>query len=311
MSYLFGPVMSRRLGVSLGVDLVPFKTCTLDCIYCECGITTNKRIKREPFVTADVIMKELVPFLKRVENLDYITFSGSGEPTLNSHIGKLIQEIKKISDVSIAVLTNGTLLFQKEVRDELLGADLVLPSLDAVSKESFLKIDRPYKNLDIDNIIKGLIQFRKEFKGMLWLEVLLVKGVNDKDEEIDKMIDIVKQINPDKLQINTIDRPPAESFALPLEEDKLQIIYEKFYNNKIPVEIIAPVKDIKKVTIKENDHVESDIINLIKRRPETLNMIASSLGINIPYTNKLLRILEQDKKIYRTCVNSQTYYKVV
>ncbi len=162
LKYIFGPVISRRLGISLGLDIVPYKTCTFDCIYCESGTTTEKTIGRKPYIDSKEILNELGDYLKESPNLDYITITGSGEPTLNSEIGLLINEIKKISKVPVAVLTNSSLLYLPEVRKELLSADLVIPSLDAAGQGSFLKISRPPQELDLKKIIEGLILFGKE-----------------------------------------------------------------------------------------------------------------------------------------------------
>ncbi|MBW1824631.1 MAG: radical SAM protein [Deltaproteobacteria bacterium] len=149
MNYVFGPVLSRRLGFSLGVDLVPFKTCSLDCIYCQLGKTTHKTIERQAYVSPDSVISEVKEVLKQNQKIDYITFSGSGEPTLNLHLGKIITRVKEITDIPVAVLTNGTLLHLESVRDELMTADLVVPSLDTVSQELFCEINRPHPTLDV------------------------------------------------------------------------------------------------------------------------------------------------------------------
>ncbi len=310
MKYIFGPVVSRRLGVSLGLDIIPYKTCTLDCIYCECGKTTNKTIKRKPYVKAVDILKELKACLKKIKNLDYITLAGSGEPTLNSEIGILINEIKQITDIPVVVLTNGTLLYQEKVRKDLLNADLIIPSLDGVQSGTFLKIDRPHKHLNISEIIKGLIQFRKIFKGLIWLEIFFVQDINDQEIEIEKMIDTINKIYPDKVQLNTIDRPPTESFAYPEEDKKLWNIYNKFLNHGINAEIIKPVKVKKCVLQPEQENIKRQIINLIKRRPETAQHISFYLSIQMPYVNKILRELEEGSIVQRVNLQNKFYYKI-
>ncbi|MFO7828052.1 MAG: radical SAM protein, partial [Bacteroidales bacterium] len=173
--HLFGPVPSRRLGMSLGVDLVPHKVCTLNCVYCECGATTNLTTNRKEYVSYNEIINELKDYFGKNEKPDYITFSGAGEPTLNIHIGKVIDFLKQnYPDIPIAVLTNGSLLSDQKVRSELLKASLVLPSLDAANNKTFKKIDRPSKDLDINDYINGLIQFSNEFKGKIWLEIMIL-----------------------------------------------------------------------------------------------------------------------------------------
>jgi len=309
VKYVFGPVLSRRLGISLGLDLIPFKTCTLDCIYCECGRTTKKTTERKPYIKASHILDEVKQVLVKAEKLDYITLGGSGEPTLNSEIGTLINEIKKISDIPVAVLTNGTLLHLKEVRKDLQHADLVIPSLDAVSPEVFKKIDRPAKGLDPGTIIDGLIQFRKEYKGKIWLEVFFVKGVNDSDEAVDGLIKTIRTIRPDKVQLNTIDRPPAEPTAMSEDIEGLRLIYERFRDNDIHAEIIKPFEIKDAPALADQKDVKRSVISLIKRRPETIRHISLFLGLQVPFVNKILRELEQEKKIKRIILKGETFYK--
>jgi len=183
--YLFGPVPSQRLGLSLGVDLVPKKVCSLNCVYCEVGETTKLTTERKEYVLSEKVKAELQDFMKSRPELDYITFSGSGEPTLNSHIGELIAFVKEhYPDNKVAILTNGTMLSDKKLRRELLAADVVLPSLDAVSQEVFELIDRPHKKIRIADYIQGLIDFREEYKGRIWLEIMLIKDYNDSEDEL-------------------------------------------------------------------------------------------------------------------------------
>jgi wyosine [tRNA(Phe)-imidazoG37] synthetase (radical SAM superfamily) len=170
--YLFGPVPSRRLGISLGIDLVPMKTCSLNCIYCECGKTTNLTLERREYVPLAEVKAEFLHYLSNHPKPDYITFSGSGEPTLNSLIGEAIRFIRSHeTEIPVAVLTNGTLLFDPQVREELKPASMVMPSLDAATDKVFIKINRPHPELTVDRMIDGLIQFRKEFQGLIWLEI--------------------------------------------------------------------------------------------------------------------------------------------
>ncbi len=221
--YIVGPIISRRLGVSLGIDPIPSKVCSFDCLYCEIKKTTTKTLERKEWILAEEILLELKNYLDthKDKKIDYITFSGSGEPTLNSKLGYIIDEIKKITTIPIAVITNSSLIHLKEVRDELAKADLVIPSLDAVSESIFKKIDIPHKDIKIENIIDGLIKFSKEYRGEIWLEILILDGYNDTIEEFEKFVEVVKKINPDKVQINSLDRAPAYSVARKANEDKL------------------------------------------------------------------------------------------
>lgn len=207
MKYIYGPVNSRRIGFSLGLSLTPYKVCNFDCIYCQLGKTTRKTSSRKEYIEIADILEELKFWLvsspKEAAKLDYITLSGSGEPTLNSRISELIEGIKKISRAPVAVITNSSLLAGSKVRRGLLGADLIVPSLDSADFRAFKRIDRPGKNIKLKDIINGLISLRKEFRGKIWLEVMIVKGINDGLEQIKQLKEIIDKINPDKVQINS------------------------------------------------------------------------------------------------------------
>ena len=230
MKYIYGPLNSRRLGFSLGITLTSSKVCNLNCIYCQLGKTTVQLNERKEYALVEDIFAELKWWLENnlaeVSKLNYITFSGSGEPTLNSKIGRLIEMIKKISPVRIAVITNSSLLRDPLVRRDLLFADLIMPSLDAVTLEVFAKIDRPHPDIKIEHIIEGLISLRKEFHGKIWLEVMLVAGINDDLRHIKKLKEIIDVINPDKIQINSPVRSTAEPGIFPVDKSKLEKIKE-------------------------------------------------------------------------------------
>ena len=207
-NHLFGPVPSRRLGISLGVDLVPLKTCTLNCIYCECGRTTDLTVTRKNYVPLSEVKEELTDYFANNPRPDYITFSGSGEPTLNSNIADVLHFIRNhIHDIPVAVLTNGTLFSIKQVREDIKDAAVVIPSLDAATGKLFRKINRPYPRLEIDTIIDGLIRFRKEYSGQIWLEIFIVPGMNDTEHELTALKQAIEKIAPDQIQLNTLDRP--------------------------------------------------------------------------------------------------------
>lgn len=215
MKYIYGPVKSRRLGLSLGLSITPYKVCSFDCIYCQLNNTNRLTLDRKEYIPADHIITELKSWLKNnpeeASKLDYITFSGSGEPTLNSKIGFLISEIRKLSPAKIALITNSLLLKDASVRAEILGVDLIVPSLDAVTQKIFERIDRPYPGINIEEVINGLIALRKEFNGKIWLEIMLVSGVNDDLRHIKKIKEVVELINPDKVQLNSPVRAPKDS----------------------------------------------------------------------------------------------------
>jgi len=303
-SYIYGPVPSWRLGRSLGVDIIPFKICNFNCIYCETGRTTDLTVERKEYVSKAPVIEELKAFLsKRKKIVDYITFSGSGEPTLNSRIGEMISEVKKLTDIPVAILTNSSLLNKKEVRRELREADVVLPSLDVVSQSIFESLNRPHPSLKIEEIIEGLIEFRKEFKNKIWLEVLLVKGINDGPEEIRKLAEVIEKIGPDKVQLNTVLRPPAEEEVFALSQKELRSIQRKL-PGKVEV-----VRKFRKVSKREHvGKLETDIKNLLKRRPCTLSDISSALRVNPKEVMKNLTILEGRTEIRAELHNKKRYY---
>jgi len=243
----------------LGVDIIPSKTCTLDCIYCQVGRTMCKAIERKEYVAPDEILDELKEVLKSGIRIDYITLSGNGEPTLNSKLGEIIKGIKGISSLPVAVITNGTLLTDRNVREELLSADLVMPSLDAATQKTFQKIDRPHPSLKIENIIEGMVEFRKIYpirspakdtmagspniksgltsngaSGQIWLEIMLVEGINDNQDELNALKTAVEKIEPDKVQLNTPVRPTCEKGLQVLSAKELLAIKE-FFGNKCEV----------------------------------------------------------------------------
>lgn len=226
MKYIYGPLKSRRLGLSLGVTLTPYKICSFNCVYCQLGKTINTTSERREYIPIQEIINELKLWLQNnileAKDLNYITLSGSGEPTLNIKIGQLIAELKKITPVPVAVITNASLLNEALVRQALSGADLIIPSLDAVDPAIFTKVDRPKEGVNVEDIINGLIVLRKEFKGKIWLEVMLVKGINDDLAHARKLKDSMLKINPDKIQLNSPVRTTAEDNILAVDKKKLQ-----------------------------------------------------------------------------------------
>ncbi|MDD4900463.1 MAG: radical SAM protein [Candidatus Omnitrophica bacterium] len=230
MKYIYGPVNSRRLGLSLGLSLTPCKVCSFDCLYCQLGKTTQVTLEKKDYIPVEEILEELKLWFfhnpAQAKELKFITFSGSGEPTLNIDIGKLIQEIKKIAPVAVAVITNASLLSDASVRQAILGADLIVPSLDAVTTPVFLKIDRPAPGIEIETVINGLIELRKEFKKEIWLEIMLVSGVNDDIRQIRKFVEVIEKIKPDKIQLNSPVRTTSEPDVLPVDQKKLERIKE-------------------------------------------------------------------------------------
>lgn len=232
--YCYGPIHSRRLGISLGVDVIPFKTCSLDCIYCECGATNSLTLERkEYFPTADII-NTLENILKEHPDLDYITFAGSGEPTLHSGLGKIINFIKeKYPQYKIAVLTNATLLNDPSVIKDLQKADLIVPSLDAVSQEAFEKINRPAPDITPETIISGIKNLKANFHGEVWLEIFIIPGINDHEEELALFNSTFSELGIKKVQLNTLDRPGAVKWIKPVSKEYKDEIASKLGNVEI------------------------------------------------------------------------------
>jgi len=306
--YLFGPVPSRRLGMSLGVDLVPKKVCSLNCVYCEVGSTTKLTTERKEYIPFDKVIKEIEHYFSNHPDPDYITFSGSGEPTLNSRMGDVLQFIKqKKPDIPVAVLTNGTILYDKKVRNELMGANVVLPSLDAATEITFQKINLPAPHLSAKKYIQGLVNFRKEFSGQIWLEVFIIPGYNDNIDDLIALKNAFIKIQPDHIQINTLDRPgTVADIHAANHKDLIKIIdYWKLDN----VEIIASAPERKNIQSYRKD-AETAILGTISRRPCTLDDLVKILGLHINEINKYLDVLEAEEKIETVRQERGVFYQI-
>ncbi|MBD3389286.1 MAG: radical SAM protein [Candidatus Altiarchaeales archaeon] len=283
MKHIYGPVPSRRLGFSLGVDLTPRKICSFDCIYCQLGETTKKTLERHEYMPVKDVIAEVKDFIDSGQRCDYITMSGSGEPTLNSGIGEVIDAVKSMSDIPVAVLTNSSLLSDYRVREDISSADVILPSLDAVTQKNFEKVNRPCHEMKISDIMEGLIKLKREFEGSVWLEVMVVEGLNTDDSEIESLKKVIDMINPDKVHLNTVVRPPAEEHAKPVNWEKLKEI-GKF----LDAEVIA---DFKRGAADDRKGEKEDLmLDLLRRRPCTLKDISSALGL---HENEAVKILDQ------------------
>lgn len=293
--YLFGPVPSRRLGMSLGVDLVPAKVCTLDCVYCEVGKSTKLTLERDEYIPYDGIIAELTDYFANNPDPDYFTFSGSGEPTLNSRIGDVIAFIKQEKPhIPVAVLTNANLMYDPQVRAELMQADLLLPSLDAVTQETFDKINRPAGSLNVESYVEGLIDFSREFKGRMWLEVFILPGYNDSEDEVLAMKKVIEQIQPTSVQLNTLDRPGTVADLHGASRSELKRVADLLgFDN---VTIIAAPPQRKHIKSYRSD-AETAILQTVSRRPCTLEDIEQILGLHRSEVNKYLDVLEAEQKI--------------
>lgn len=303
---VFGPVPSRRLGLSLGVDLAPFKTCCYDCIYCQLGRTTVHTAERREWRPAQDIIDAVARKLEKGPQPEVITLAGCGEPTLNSGIGRIIHGIKRITDLPVAVLTNGALFFLPEVREAVADADLILPSLDAPDADLFARINQPAEGISFDNMVEGLRALRREFLGIIWLEVFLINQITTAGVPLAALAEIARSIEPDKIQLNTAVRPTERSCALRVPPGRLQALAPLFG------ETAEAAADYRRGPGRACSAIRcDDVLELLRRRPCTLPDIASGLGIHpneaIKHIDALLRndlidsVREENGVYYRIC----------
>ncbi len=303
MQHIYGPVSSRRLGLSLGVDMVPFKACNFDCIYCQLGRTTIQTEQRREWVSVDEVIDELKTTLSSDHKIDYLTFSGSGEPTLNSRLGEAIKTVKRFTSIPVAVLTNGALLRSAEVREELMESDLIVPSLDAASQRAFEKVNRPLPSIRIEEVIEGLNVFKKIYQGKVWLEIMLVNGVNDSPDELQRIKEAISRIAPHKVQLNTVVRPPSEAYALPItreEMDKVKVFLGR------QCEVIARFSPREPTPLEHQQ--EKAIWEFLQRRPATVKDLANGLGLHPNEAIKFIRKLTDAGKIEAISFGDNRYY---
>jgi len=306
--YIFGPVLSRRLGLSLGVDVIPQKTCNLNCVHCESGRTSLPSSQRASFIPVRDIIEELQDFLKTNPKIDHITFSGAGEPTLYRDMPAIISFIKvNYPQYKLALITNSILLAQPEIRQELLEFDVILPSLDAATPAVFHKINRPVVKIEYQDVINGLISFRKIFKGKIWLEVFIIEGINDTAAELALLKEQLSLIAPDIVQLNTLDRPGTESWVKPASWKKLEEI--KAYFAPLNVEIVARNKTAKHFEAAIQN-IDEQIINTIKRRPCTGQELAAILGLETDMLEKHIQLLTSSQTIEPDNQSGSVFYKI-
>lgn len=272
--HIYGPVPSRRLGRSLGVDVVPYKVCSYDCVYCQLGRTTELARRPRELTPADAVLSELKAWVEAGGQADYVTFSGSGEPTLHSGLGEMIHAAKDMASIPVALITNGSLLDNPRIREAALAADVLLPSLDAGTEKVFRKVNRPAAGIGFDSMVAGLTCVAREFTGQVWLEIMLVDGINDSDDELYAMREIIKTIDLDRLQINTVERPSRSGNARRVSIDTLARASRilKGGAEVIACGRIAPGDD------RAWRQVENDLLNLLERRPCTMEDILAVSG---------------------------------
>ena len=302
--FVYGPVPSRRLGFSLGVDILPFKACPFDCVYCQLGRTPRTTVRRRSMFPVADILAQVRGALGSGQRIDAVTFSGSGEPTLNKDLGRLIRAIKKMTRIPVVVLTNGALLRRKDVRDDLAAADIVVPSLDAATAALFRRINRPHASLSAARVLEGLAAFREEFAGKIWLEIMLVKGLNDSPAHLRALKRAADRIRPDRIHLNTVVRPPAEARARPLSPADLRKARSLFGPR---AEVIASFGKSGQVAAQAG--LEDDVMATVGRRPVTVDDIAASLGRHRDEVLKTLARLLRQKRVRAVSHRGRTFYR--
>ncbi|MBN1200810.1 MAG: radical SAM protein [Anaerolineae bacterium] len=289
-NYVFGPVPSRRLGQSLGIDTIPLKTCNWNCVYCQLGRTMPVVNERHDYYPPQDILAEVRQTLETLGpgKIDWVTFVGSGEPTLHASIGWLIHEVKALSDLPVAVITNGALLYLPEVRRALVPADAMLPTLDAGSPGLYRQINRPHPETTFERLLDGLIAFRQEYTGELWVEIMLVKGQNDTEEALCDIADALRRIQPDQVHINLPTRPPVETWVQPPDEDGV-------------MRAVAILGDVARVVhpaagsldLGDSEDVTGEVIGIITRHPVRQDELERALERRLP--GQARRILDELK----------------
>ena len=295
MKYIFGPVNSRRLGISLGIDLIPYKTCTFDCVYCECGITTDHTDIVREYVPTDEVIQELDDYLSKHPRLDAVTFAGSGEPTLHSGIGRIIDFLKKsYPQYRVVILTNGSLFCNFEIRARVTKADIIIPSLDAASDRVFREINRPLKGVTVNDLLEGLKHLRAEYHGMLLLEIFIIPGANDTEEELGLLRDACRDIKPDGIQLNSLDRPGTENWVESAGFEAME--YVKSFFSEYPVEVLGkPLKQNRRGATPDN--IRRVIVSTLERRPSTFEDLVSTTGAGDLRIQEVLDAMLKDGEV--------------
>jgi len=300
--YLFGPVPSRRFGWSLGVDLTPFKTCTLDCVFCQLGRTTAKTTERREYVRVTTVVAEIADWLRRGGKADYITLAGSGEPTLHSRFGEVIENVRGMTRTPIALLTNGTLLHLPEVRDAARLADVVKVTLAAADGALFEHIHRPCPGVTFEQVLEGECRFRAGFAGQLWLEVFLLWGVNSTPADVERIADLACQVRPHRIHLNTCVRPPAEGFAQAVPPERLRELARLF---EPPAEVIAEFSGASSPAVLAT---EDTVLAMLRRRPATLVQVAQACGLHTNEASKYVGSLVRSRRVRVDRRDDDVYY---
>lgn len=303
---IYGPVPSRRLGMSLGIDLAEFKHCPLDCIYCQLKTTTRLDCMRESPVKVDTLVSQVVRKLKTVPDPDFLTLGGSGEPTLYADMGELIEKLKAETGLPVAILTNAVLFNDPQVRAEAARADVVLPSLDAWDEDSYKMINRPSEGLTFQALMDGMIEFRKDFTGEIWLEVMILRGISDDEATVRKLAALAARINPDRIQLNTPVRPTATALAAPVSVEKLQALAQLF---DPLAEVAADFPEVDRSTARSV--TEDEVMEMLRRRPCTADDVAAGLRVQKMEVTKIIDRLVSRHMATPVEQEHRTYFKAV
>lgn len=307
MKTVFGPVPSRRLGRSLGIDVIPPKTCSYDCVYCESGRTTHLSVKRETFVSPDQVLNDLEVYFKaHPRGADVLTFSSAGEPTLYEPLGELIRSVKKrFNSFPVIVLTNGSLLWDAEVRRALAAADRVVPSLDAVTQSVFEKLNRPHPRLDLSAVLEGFEAFRREYRGQLHIEIMLAAGYNDDPQQWKAMRKVIDRLDPDCVELNTVVRPPAESGVCGLSVSRMEEAAKYFPREK--TSIIGHFRS--SAVISTESGLAERIAEMVQRRPCTVDEMAISLSVSGEDLLRSVTELVRSGRLERSLFGNKEYFR--
>lgn len=301
---LFGPVPSRRFGRSLGVDLTPLKTCCYNCIFCQLGNTDKKTLSRREYIPVETVTAELNEWRNKGGRADYITLSGSGEPTLHTGFGQILRFLEDTPEPTV-LLTNGALLTLPEVREDACRADVVKISLSAWDQRSFETVNRPHDAIRFNDILKGFELFRAQYTGSLQMEIFLLLGINAMPENVKKIAALVNGIGPDNIHLNTVVRPPAEEFAAPVPASRLTAFAEMF---NPPATVIA---DFKTPHSKTMQATEQTILAMLQRRPCTMSQITAVFDMNINEVSKYLGNLMRQNRIRTVQDKTHVYYTAI
>ena len=299
---VFGPVYSRRLGLSLGVDLVPPKICSMDCVYCEVGRTTRLTLERGPYVPLEALEEALRRALSERE-CQVVTLTGSGEPTLNSLFAEAVALVRRLWKGPVAVLTNSTLLSAPDVFEALSGVDYVLASLDAARAESFRRVNRPAPGLSPEAIVEDLSRLRQAMRGELWLETLFVRGINDSAEDLAALKEALSRIRPHRVQLNTVARPPAESWAAPLSYAELSALARELEGEVL----VSPPRRRG----RGEPPSPEEILEYLRRRPAPAEELTAALGGTPEEVSRLLQELVNQGTLRPRNFRGRTFYEAL